>query len=433
MLTIKQVNAAKPRDNGYKLSDRDGLYLYVSPSGAKSWRANFRSPGPAGKTVQKTRTYGQYPELALEEARSLHLLARIENKRIVTAVAAGTMPAPGSVPTFKEVMRKHLRRHLPTLKNPKHRLQYETTLERWVVPVIGDRLIDTIKRKELVELVQAIQKPGAEKKSDLSDDRVETAYRVAGRINAVFNFAVDSGDIESHPAANLSRVLNARKVKKPMASVGMEGAGKLMADLDTYPEMITRLALKFMARTFGRVSELLLMEWDEIVWDDAVWVAPEEHVKGEEGQATPHVVPLSRQSLELLREVQKYTGDCRHVFDSPANPGHSLSENTLLFALYRLGYKGAMTVHGFRAMFSTTANQLWPGDGLADKRDVIEKQLNHGETNEVRAAYNRAKYLPQRRVLMQWYSDWLDEQHEAARLTSARQALPTDTRELSPA
>lgn len=401
MLTIKKIDAAQPGARDYKLADRDGLYLFVGTTGLKSWRANYSADGK-----QKTRTYGRYPAMTLNDARMQH-----DTARHAVAVAKAEPVAP-SAPTFDSIMEKWLAKHLSTLKNEKHRQQYRATLERWACPTIGKRPIDSIKRKELVDLVQSIQKPDVTGKQD---DRAETAHRVAGRITAVFNFAQDIGELESHPAGNLTRVLMTRAVKKPMACVAPERAGELVRSISSYAEgnnegVITRLALRFAALTVARVNEIRLMEWTELEEDGAVWVAPEEHVKGTKDEGTPHVVPLSQQARAVLEEVRRYTGECRYVFESSARPGYPMSENTLLFALYRLGYRDEMTVHGFRALFSTVANQSWPSDGTADKRDVIEKQLNHGESNEVRAAYNRAMYLPQRRVLMQWYADWLDTQ-----------------------
>jgi integrase len=379
-LTVRQVEAAKPREKGYKLADEKGLYLFVSPAGGKSWRANFSAGGKQG-----TRTYGRWPDMTLAEARKAHATARDEPET----------PASTMKPAFRVVSKQWLLKKLPGLSNPKHRGQVEGTLERYAYPKLGDRPIDQIKRAELVTVVQAVQESG---------EKIETAHRVAGRITAVFDYALDAGILEdSHPAANLTRVLIPRTVKKPMASIPPEEAGELMRAVEGYPDLVTRLGLLLVAHTFVRVNEALGMRWAEIREDGAIWVVPAERVKGKKDKKLPHVVPLSKQAQAILARLRGVNGDGELVLESPAKPGSPLSENTLLFALYRLGYRGRMTVHGFRALASTVLNEQ---SGFP--HDVIERQLAHKESDQVRAAYNRAEYLPQRRKLMAWWSDWLE-------------------------
>lgn len=378
-LTVRAIEAAKPQGKGYKLADGAGLYLFVTPAGAKSWRANYTR---AGK--QATRTYGQYPALSLADARKAHAAARDTTSD--TTVTA---------PTFEGVAKAWLKIKLPTLSNGKHQVQVENTLERFVFPALGKRPIDTIKRAELVACVQAVQ----------VDGRVETAHRVAGRIAAVFDYAQDSGVLESHPAAGLVRVLQVRKTKKPMASIPPAEAGTLLRAIADYDEPVTRLGLQLLAHTFVRVGELRGMRWDELREDGAVWVVPADRMK----LRLPHVVPLSTQAQALLDALRVFNGDRDYVLASTLRPGHPISENTFLFALYRLGYRGRMTAHGFRALASTVLNEQ---SGFA--HDVIERQLAHKETDAVRAAYNRAEYLPQRRELMEWWARWLAGQSAAS-------------------
>jgi integrase len=380
-LTARQVEAAKPKDKPYKLGDADGLYLFVSPAGGKSWRANYSA---AGK--QQTRTYGRWPAMGLADARKAHQQAR--------EAGGATDATTAARPAFDVVARQWMLKHLPGLSNPKHRLQVENTLETFAYPKLKGRPIDQIPRTLLVEIVQAVQADGG---------KVETAHRVAGRITAVFDHAQDVGIIESHPAARLNRVLQSRKVKKPMASIPPEEAGQLLRDIATYPEPVTRLGLLLTAYTFPRVAEVLGFRKDELREEGAIWVVPPERVKGESGKKLPHVIPLAPQAQKIVAQLAEMSG-CDLVLESPAAPGHPLSENTLLFALYRLGYRGRMTVHGFRALASTVLNER---SGFP--HDVIERQLAHKETDAVRAAYNRAEYLPQRRELMKWWAQWLDE------------------------
>jgi integrase len=384
-LTVKAIEAARSISKGYKLADRDGLYLFVTPAGGKSWRANYQR-----ENKQATRTYGRWPDVSLADARKAHSLARGEAVSPVAVKAA---------PTFEAVARAWLKLKLPTLSNGKHQIQVENTLVRFAFPKIGKRPIDGLRRAELVAVVQAMQGGGRG-----GDDLVETAHRVAGRITAVFDYAQDAGLIEAHPAAGLVRVLQARKVKQPMASIPPVDAGMLLVAIDGYGEPVTRLGLLLLAHTFVRVGELRGMRWTELVEDGAVWVVPAERMK----LRLPHVVPLSDQAQAILADLRRINGDVDHVLASPIKPSAPISENTFLFALYRLGYRGRMTAHGFRSLASTVLNQE---SGI--NHDVIERQLAHKETDAVRAAYNRAEYLPQRRDLMHWWGCWLERQSAA--------------------
>ncbi|HWK72220.1 MAG TPA: tyrosine-type recombinase/integrase [Burkholderiaceae bacterium] len=385
-LTVKQVEGAKPKDKPYKLGDAGGLYLYVAPSGLKSWRANFMQAGR-----QRTRTYGRLPGMTLAQARAAHAAAK--------AQATEQRAAPVA-PDFHTVARQWLVVKQPSLSNHKHRVQLENTLERFVYPAIGKIPIDQIKRTQLADVVMQTQQGG----------RVETAHRVAGRITAVFDYAQDMGILESHGASGLVRVLQPRKVRKPMACIPPEETGQLLALIDDYDDPVTRLGLLLLAHTFVRVGELRGMRWDELREGGAVWVIPAERMK----LRIPHVVPLSRQAQAILAQLELLTGEGELVLSSTIKRGRPLSENTFLFALYRLGYRGRMTAHGFRSLASTVLNEL---SGFP--HDVIERQLAHKETDAVRAAYNRAQYLDQRRALMTWWGDWLDQQRADHRHASA--------------
>jgi integrase len=372
-LTVKTVEAAKPQDKPYKLTDGAGLYLHIAPTGNRTWRANYSA---AGK--QQTITYGRYPDISLAEARKLNVLRKSETGK-------------SSMPTFQTVADEWLEIKLPTLSNPKHQIQVCNTLREHVFPYIGQLPIDSIPRTLLVDVVQKLS------------HIPETASRVGGRIDMIFNYALDIGVIESHGAAKLSRVLPKKK-SKPMPSIPHEEVGQLLSAIMTYQEPVTRLGLLLIAHTFVRFNELRNMRWDELVLDDQVWVIPAERMK----MRVPHVVPLSQPVLAILEELKALSGGSGLVVESPLRPGHPVSENTFLFALYGLGYRGRMTVHGFRALASSVLNQYSPFSG-----DVIERQLAHKEKDAVRAAYNRAEYLPQRRELMAWWSAWLVEKYNA--------------------
>lgn len=377
-LTARQIEQAKPKDKPYKLTDGAGLYLYIAPTGLKSWRKNHTH---AGK--QKTATLGRWPDVSLAEAR----------RRNAEFVQQGIAQV-----TFEHAARQWLAVKLPTLSNPKHQAQVQGTLEAFALPTLGQMALADITRRQLVDVVRTIDARGT----------TETAHRVAGRISAVLDFAVDSGWIETHAGAGLARVLTARTIKRPMACINPCETPTLLHDIDNYPEVITRWALQLLALTFVRTSELRGMRWGELAENGRVWLIPAERMK----RRLPHVVPLSAQAqavLGQLRDIRGGTVDDDDLVIPSVRPGRPISENTLLFALYRMGWRGKMTGHGFRALASSVLNEKSPFAA-----DVIERQLAHKETDAVRAAYHRAEYLEQRRDLMQWWANWLDSQRALA-------------------
>lgn len=375
MLTNKIIDGARPKDKAYKLADSQGLYISIMPGGTKSWRYDYVFEGK-----HKTHTFGKYPLIGLANAR--FLLLEFKNS-LATGMAK-------SAPTFDEIKREWYKKKLPTLKNIKHKQQVQYRLDTFVSPKIGNMPIDAIKRANLVEVVQSIQELKI----------IETAHRVGMHMRQVFDYAVDLGKIESHPAANLSRVLATPKVEN-MPCVPIKEAGTLLKAINGFEHPITRLGLMMVAYTFVRTNEIRFMKWDEIK-DKRFWVIPAGRMKGKVGTRKPHVVPLSDRVLALLEELKQYTGDYDYVLQSPTVRNKPISENTMLDGLYSLGYRHKMTVHGFRALASTVLNEQSPF-----AHDVIERQLSHKETDAVRAAYNRAEYLDDRIKLMDWWSDWV--------------------------
>lgn len=369
MLTDKRIRAAKPKDKPYKLADVDGLYLHVSAAGTKSWKYNYQA---AGK--QTTKIYGRLEVLTLAEARRTHLLFQ-------HSITTGTSK---SCPTLAEIAKAWLRIKQPSLSNAKHAQQVANTLERFVLPTLGALPIDKIKRADLVAVVSKI------------DDRGETARRVCGRIADVFDYAVDLGHLEVHPAAGLRRVLAPKAAVVHMPSIEPKDAPELFKAIATYGDTLTRHALMFLTHTFVRVGEMAGMRWSELV--DDVWVIPATRMK----RRLPHVVPLSKEARAILEALRLTNGESEYVFASTVKANAPISKETPLQALYSLGYRGRMTAHGFRALASTVLNSE---SGFS--ADVIERQLAHKESDAVRAAYHRAEYLDQRRELMAWWSDWV--------------------------
>ena len=376
MLNTKQIDALKAKAKQYKVADTESLYLIVTPRSVKSWRTNYKDK-LTGK--YKTKTFGHYPEIGLAKARLL-------NSEFKDKLAQGIGRV--SVKTFDEVKADWLKHKLKTLKNFKHKIQVTNRMATWASPKLGSMPIDTIKRADLVAVVKAVQEA----------EIVETAYRVGIHLRQLFDYALDEGLIESHAATGLSRVLQTPKTKH-MNCIDASGAGELFTAIQTVREPLTRLGLIFVSLAFVRSSELRYMRWSEIK-DRKFWVLPGERMK----MGIPHVVPLSDYALSVLAEIEIFNGDYEYVFNSPVRPNQPISENMLLDALYGLGYKGKMTVHGFRALASTVLNEQSPFS-----HDVIERQLAHKETDAVRAAYNRAEYLDERIKLMDWWSAWIEK------------------------
>lgn len=295
------------------------------------------------------------------------------------------LEAGGSATTFGEAAERWLKLKTAELTNAANVRTVEQSIRDYVLPDLEHRKLHELTRRELVKVVRAVADRG----------NIETSHRVGQRIRAILDNAVDHGDIESHPGAGLARVLPKAK-KKRMAAVKPEELPALLMAIDTYPELITRIGLHLLAHTFVRTSELIGARWDEFV--DDVWLIPADRMK----RPIPHVVPISTRVRAILDTLRPITDESPYLLASPVNRDASISNNTLLFALYRLGYKGRMTGHGFRAVASTILNQskLW-------SPDAIERQLAHKETDEVREAYNRAEYLDERRQMMEWWSNYL--------------------------
>jgi len=263
----------------------------------------------------------------------------------------------------------------------------ESMVRRHILPALASRKLSEITRLELVGLVRAISETG----------RIETAHRVGQRIRQIFDSAVDHGEIMMHPAADLARILPTVQ-KKPMGAIRPHELPELMRAIDTYPDPVTRAGLQLLAYTFVRTSELIRATWAELK-DAETWVIPDPRMKAK----LPHVVPLAPQVRAILADLRTLAPDNPHFLPSSVNPMCGLSDNTLLYALYRLGYRGRMTGHGFRSVASSVLNEcgLWSAD-------AIERQLAHQESDRVRAAYMRADFLDERRLMMNWWADHLD-------------------------
>jgi len=385
-LTDVKVRNAKPQAKPYKLADGDGLYLLVKPNAGKYWRLKYRFTGK-----EKVLALGVYPDVSLADARDGCAQAR-------KTLAAGKDPGElkkekkrlavlNSENTYEAIAREwhEKRKHTWT---PGYTVSALKRLEHHMFPKLGSRPIADISAPELLSVVRIVEKSGA----------LDMAQRVMQLTGQIFGYAIATGRAERNPVNDLRGALKP-PVRKHMAHFKENELPAYLQKLETFSGRLqTKLALKFILLTFVRTGELRKAEWSEINFDKAEWRIPAEKMK----MGTMHIVPLAAQTIEILRELQKHTGNRQYVFPNQHKPMGCMSENTILYALYDMGYRFQATGHGFRATASTILNE----HGFAP--DVIERQLAHAERNEVRAAYNHAQHLPERRRMMSWWADYLD-------------------------
>jgi integrase len=386
--TDTKIRNAKPKDKQFKLFDTDGLFLLVSPAGGKWWRFKYRFGGK-----EKLISLGTYPEVSLSQARARRDAAR---KQVADGIdpslarkalkAAKTQDAN----TFEVVAREWHTKFTPSW-TPGHAATIVRRLELNVFPWIGARPIIHIKAPELLMVLRRIESRGA----------LETAHRVKIICGQVFRYAVATGRAERDPSADLRGALPPVKPKHLSAITDPEKVAGLLRAIDDYVgSFVTKCALKLAPLLFVRPGELRQMEWSEIDLDAAEWNIPAEKMKNRQ----PHLVPLARQSVEVLRELYPLTGTGRYVFPSARTPRRPMSNNAVLAALRRMGFeKDEMSGHGFRAMARTILDEV-----LQIRPDFIEHQLAHAVRDPLGRAYNRTTHLPERRKMMQNWADYLD-------------------------
>ena len=387
-LTATAIRNAKPADKLVRLFDGGGLYLEITATGRRYWRLKYRH---AGK--EKRLALGVYPEVSLAEARQRREEARraLRDGRDPSAErkADKVRAVLSNETTFEGIAGQWL----ASQKKSMAAITYDKavrTLEANVYPWLGARPIGEIDAPEVLAILKRIESRGAH----------ETAHRVKARIGQVFRYAIAHGTATRDPSADLRGALAPVVSKSHAAVTDPAQVGDLLRALDGYAgQLATRCALRLAPLVFARPGELRHMEWGELDMAAAEWRIPANKMKMREA----HLVPLSLQALAILRELEPLTGGGRYVFPGIRTATEPMSENTVNAALRRMGFdKDTMTGHGFRAMASTRLNEM----GWAP--DVIERQLAHAERNKVRAAYNRAQYMAERRKMMQAWADYLD-------------------------
>jgi integrase len=387
-LTDVSVRNAKPGDSPLKLFDGQGLYLLVKPQGGKLWRLKYRISGK-----EKLLSFGSFPEVSLKEARQRRDKARQQLRddqdpgelRKEAKVAEATAASK----SYEAVSRAwHIR--WSTGKNAKHAAGVLSRLERDVFPSVGSMPFESVTAAHLAACALAIEARGA---PEYAKRALQTAAQI-GRYAVAHSISGRNAAADIKPADVLKPM---KKVNYPRLDASE--LPQLLHRMETYDgSPYTRGALMLMALTFVRTGELIGARWDEFDLDAAQWRIPAERMK----MKTPHIVPLSRQAIAVLKDLQSLRSLSTLVFPGERDHDKPMSNNTILFALYRMGYHSRMTGHGFRGVASTVLHEL------GHPHELIELQLAHQERNTVSAAYNHATYLPRRAKMMQAWANHLD-------------------------
>lgn len=335
---------------------------------------------------QKLLALGVYPEVSLADARNRCDSARIELANGADPMASRKTTSSQAHNSFELIAREWLTNN--DMWSDGHRTQVIRTMEQDAFPKIGSKPITEITTPELLTVVRAVE----------DRDALDVASRVLQRCSSIFRYAIQTGRATTNPALDLKGVLRTRRVKH-VASIPPAELPSLIKAISEYDgNPVTKYALQLLLHTFVRPGELRGARWDEFDIENTEWRIPPERMK----MNTEHIVPLSRQSLALLSELKPLTGESELVFHGERTRKKPISNNTMTYALYRMGYKSRATPHGFRATASSILNEQ------RFNPDAIERQLSHIERNQVRSAYtHHARYLDERREIMQWWADYL--------------------------
>lgn len=387
-LTDTEIKRAKTRVRAYRLSDGGGLYIVVTTAGGKLWRWKYRFQG-----AEKLMSFGQYPDVPLVDARERHAAAR-------RLLAAGVDPmaqrkaeratsARADAQSFESVAALWLA-HWKVDKSPRHVDATRRRMKANILPLLGARPIAEIEAPELVAMVKAIEARGA---TDLAKRAMENAGQI-------FRYAIAHGYAKRNPASEIHPADILKPTHKTnLARIDAKELPALLRAIEVYQGThVTRLAMKLMALTFVRTSELIGAKWAEFDMEATRWNIPPERMK----MRDPHIVPLAAQAVEALEMLRTLTGTSEWLLPSDRGSKKPMSNNTILQALKRMGYQGRMTGHGFRGLASTILHERgYP-------HEHIELQLAHAPRNAVSAAYNHALYLEPRTKMMQGWADFLE-------------------------
>jgi integrase len=396
-LTDTAIRNAKPKAREFKLSDGGGLHLLIRPNGSKLWRFRYRFNRTESMLGLGAYEMGSPEHVPLALARERCIEARLllkdgknPSKERIAAKPVAISPSRSNGHTFESAGRQWIASRKDVL-NAKYAAVIERRMERLLYSKIGSMDIKSISGPVLLKAIKEIEKDG-----------VYLARRMKINAGQVFRFAVAHGWAERDPSNDIRDGLSKLPRVQHRASLrasDLPGFFQRLETYDGYP--ITKLALHFILLTAVRTNELRFAPWSEIedLYGVPLWRIPPERMK----QTRPHLIPLAPQAVTILKEARALYPASQLLFPSEESRSGIMSENAMLYALYNLGFKGKATVHGFRGTFSTILNE----NGF--NSDWIEIQLAHSEDDDVRAAYNAAQWLPQRREMMCWWANYLDE------------------------
>ncbi|AHB69587.1 site-specific recombinase, phage integrase family [Cronobacter malonaticus] len=381
MLTVKQIDAAKPTDKPYRISDGNGLYVYIPASGKKVWQLRYQFEGK-----EKIHTVGKYPEIGPAEARNI----AFEVKR---DLAIGLNPAakkkqqekvPDTFGSIYEEWYKHKRQ----VWSEGYAVELQRMFEADILPYIGKMTMDDIEPMTLLKVLRRFEERGA----------MERANKARRRCGEVFRYAVVTGRAKYNPAPDLADAMKGYR-KKNFPFLPAEQIPAFNRALAGYSgSIVSKIATQVLQYTAMRTKELRSMQWANVDFENRVITIDAEVMKNRK----QHLVPMSRQVYDLLRQLQPITSISDFVFAGRNDKKKSISENAVLLVIRQIGYEGLASGHGFRHQFSTILNEHgWP-------HDAIERQLAHVDRNNIRGIYNHAQYLEKRKEMMQWWADYID-------------------------
>ncbi len=386
-LTALGVKNAKPLAKPYKLADEKGLYLLVTPSGSKLWRFDYRY-----ENKRKTLALGKWDDVELGQARIQRDAAR---KTLAEGYDPGVAPTPETarVQNAFETIGRDWHASAKGAWTPRYAKLVLGRLEADIFPHLGRDDVDSIEPPRLLEVIRKIEARGA----------IEMAKRVKNHCSEIFQYGIAEGKCRRDPAADIRRALKKPRPKKHRAAVSPAEFPTLMARIHAYDgDELTKLALLFTLITMVRTQETRFAQIDEfenIDGQEPLWRLSPERMK----MSREHLVPLPHQAVKIIRRLREISPDSRYLFSTNSSTG-VISENTMLYGLYRMGYHSRQTTHGLRRCASTILNE----SGKFEP-DWIEAQLAHADSDKVRGAYNAAIYLPHRRRMLQWWADFVEK------------------------
>ncbi|BEB22983.1 tyrosine-type recombinase/integrase [Escherichia coli] len=382
MLTVKQIEAAKPKEKPYRLLDGNGLYLYVPVSGKKVWQLRYKIDGK-----EKILTVGKYPLMTLQEARDKAWTARKDISVGIDPVKAKKVSSNNN--SFSAIY-KEWYEHKKQVWSVGYANELAKMFDDDILPIIGGLEIQDIEPMQLLEVIRRFEDRGA----------MERANKARRRCGEVFRYAIVTGRAKYNPAPDLADAMKGyRKKNYPFLPADQIPAfNKALAGFSG--SIVSKIATQVLQYTVLRTKELRSMQWSNVDFETRTITIAEEVMKGRR----PHLVPMSDQVVSLLETLRPVTQPIsRFVFAGRNDKTKPISENAVLLVIRQIGYEGLASGHGFRHQFSTIMNEHeWPAD-------AIEKQLAHANSGSIRGIYNHAQYMDKRREMMQWWADWLDE------------------------